>query len=138
MPSLKFWGTLNPMHPDINLVQTLYYTFMYPPIIPWKEHEIASITQRVHVGIWYILRAQRGSHIPTFRPKYILYTYIDPLGQPRLSSQKETVPPAPAPEARQFAAGHLWAFPGFFGTLGTLSEGRSTQRIGLWVQKLRF
>ena len=36
--------------------------------------------QRVHVGIWYILRAQRGSHIPTLRPKYILYTYIDPLG----------------------------------------------------------
>ena len=38
-------------------------------------------TQRVHVGIWYILRAQRGSHIPTLRPKYIPYTYMDPLGQ---------------------------------------------------------
>ena len=37
-------------------------------------------TQRVHVGIWYILRAQRGSHIPTLRPKYIPYTYMDPLG----------------------------------------------------------
>ena len=35
---------------------------------------------RVHVGIWYILRAQRGSHIPTLRPKYIPYTYMDPLG----------------------------------------------------------
>ena len=33
-----------------------------------------------HVGIWYILRAQRGSHIPTLSPKYIPYTYIDPLG----------------------------------------------------------
>ena len=40
-----------------------------------------SLTQRVHVGIWYILRAQRGSHIPTLRPKYIPYTYIDPLGK---------------------------------------------------------
>ena len=38
------------------------------------------LSQRVHVGIWYILRAQRGSHIPTLRPKYIPYTYIDPLG----------------------------------------------------------
>ena len=38
------------------------------------------LPQRVHVGIWYILRAQRGSHIPTLRPKYIPYTYIDPLG----------------------------------------------------------
>ena len=38
-------------------------------------------TQRVHVGIWYILRAQGGSHIPTLRPKYIPYTYIDPLGR---------------------------------------------------------
>ena len=37
-------------------------------------------TQRVHVGIWYILRAQRGSHIPTLRPKYIPYYYMDPLG----------------------------------------------------------
>ena len=36
-------------------------------------------TQRVYVGIWYILRAQRGSHIPTLRPKYIPYT-MDPLG----------------------------------------------------------
>ena len=39
------------------------------------------MTQRVHVGIWYILRAQSGSHIPTLRPKYIPYTYIDPLGE---------------------------------------------------------
>ena len=38
------------------------------------------LTQRVHVGIWYILRAQRGSHIPTLRPKYIPYSYMDPLG----------------------------------------------------------
>ena len=38
------------------------------------------ISQRVHVGIWYILRAQRGSHIPTLRPKYIPYSYMDPLG----------------------------------------------------------
>ena len=38
------------------------------------------VTQRVHVGIWYILRAQRGSPIPTIRPKYIPYTYMDPLG----------------------------------------------------------
>ena len=37
-------------------------------------------TQRVHVGIWYILRAQRGSHIPTLRPKYIPDYYMDPLG----------------------------------------------------------
>ena len=36
--------------------------------------------QRVPVGIWYILRAQRGSHIPTLKPKYIPYNYMDPLG----------------------------------------------------------
>ena len=36
------------------------------------------------MGIWYILRAQRGSHIPTLKPKYILYTYVDPLG-PQMS-----------------------------------------------------
>ena len=41
----------------------------------------ASMTQRVHVGIWYILRAQRGSHIPTLKPKYIPYNYMDPLGE---------------------------------------------------------
>ena len=38
------------------------------------------LTQRVHVGIWYILRAHRGSHIPTLRAKYIPYSYMDPLG----------------------------------------------------------
>ena len=39
------------------------------------------VTQRVHVAIWYILRAQRGSHIPTLRAKYIPYSYMDPLGK---------------------------------------------------------
>ena len=39
-----------------------------------------TLSQRVHVGVWYILRAQRGSHIPTLRPKYIPYSYMDPLG----------------------------------------------------------
>ena len=39
-----------------------------------------SFGQRVHVGIWYIVRAQRGSHIPTLRLKYTPYSYIDPLG----------------------------------------------------------
>ena len=38
-------------------------------------------TQRVHVGRWYILRAQRGSHILTLKPKYIPYNYMDPLGK---------------------------------------------------------
>ena len=44
-----------------------------PPSPPSKP-------QRVHVAIWYILRAQRGSHIPTLRAKYIPYSYMDPLG----------------------------------------------------------
>ena len=38
------------------------------------------LPQRVHVGIWYILRAQKGSHTPTLRPKYTPYSYMDPLG----------------------------------------------------------
>ena len=45
------------------------------------EMVVSMYTQRVHVGIWYVLRAQRGSHIPTLRPKYIPYSYMDPLGQ---------------------------------------------------------
>ena len=36
--------------------------------------------QRVHVGMWYILRARKGSHKPTLRPKYISYCYMHPLG----------------------------------------------------------
>ena len=38
------------------------------------------VSQRVHVGIWYILKAQRGSQITTLRPKYLPYSYMDPLG----------------------------------------------------------
>ena len=38
------------------------------------------MAQRVHVSIWYILRAQRGSHIPTLRPKYIPYTWTLRVG----------------------------------------------------------
>ena len=54
--------------------------------IPLRELQrlgcyLASMSQRVHVGIWYILRAQRGSHIPTLRPKYTPYSYMDPLGK---------------------------------------------------------
>ena len=44
-------------------------------------HCTSAQTQRVHVAIWYILRAQRGSHIPTLRPKYVPYNYMDPLGK---------------------------------------------------------
>ena len=37
--------------------------------------------QRVHEGLWYIhiLRAQRGSNIPTLRSKYMPRSYMDPL-----------------------------------------------------------
>ena len=48
------------------------------------------LSQRVHVGIWYILRAQRGSHIPTLRAKYIPYSYMDPLG---IGTNKSGAPP---------------------------------------------
>ena len=44
------------------------------------------VPQRVHVGKWYILRAQWGSHIPTLRPKYIPYSFMDPLGTLGLST----------------------------------------------------
>ena len=47
----------------------------------YKDYRIlGSISQRVHVGIWYILKAQRGSHMPTLRPKYLANSYMDPLG----------------------------------------------------------
>ena len=41
------------------------------------------VAQRLHVGIWYILRAQNGSHITTLGPKYIPYNYMEPLGSRR-------------------------------------------------------
>ena len=47
----------------------------------WRAPGSCAGAQRVHVGIWHIHRAQRGSHIPTLRPKYVPYTYIDPLGR---------------------------------------------------------
>ena len=47
-----------------------------------------NVSHRVDVGIWYILRAQRGSHIPTLKPKYIPYNYMDPLGLGTLKPQK--------------------------------------------------
>ena len=39
---------------------------------------VGFLSQRVHVGIWYILRAQRASEIPTIRPKYKPYSNMDP------------------------------------------------------------
>ena len=36
--------------------------------------------QTLHVAIWYILRAQRGSHRTTLGPKYISCSYMQPLG----------------------------------------------------------
>ena len=38
------------------------------------------VPKGTHVGIWYILRIQRGSHIPTLRPKYFPHSYMEPLG----------------------------------------------------------
>ena len=52
--------------------------------------------QRVHVGIWSILRAQGGSHIPTLRPKYIPYSYMDPLG-PKLKKTRAATIVAASP-----------------------------------------
>ena len=45
-----------------------------------KPRAIFGVSQRVHVGTWYTLRAQSGSHIPTLRARYIPYSYMDPLG----------------------------------------------------------
>ena len=36
--------------------------------------------QKVHVGIWYMRRARRGSHVGALEPKYVLYEYMDTLG----------------------------------------------------------
>ena len=36
--------------------------------------------QMVHVVIKSILRAFKGSHVTTLGPKYLLYSYMDPLG----------------------------------------------------------
>ena len=47
---------------------------------PAKRITKCELPQRVHVGIWYVLGAQRGSHIPTLKPKYIPYSYMGPLG----------------------------------------------------------
>ena len=57
----------------------------------WRGLVEDSIIQRVHVGIWYILRAQKCSHIPTLRSKYIPYTYMDPLGKDHLEALKSAV-----------------------------------------------
>ena len=66
----------------------LFFTSSNPPYASLKP--LTLNPQRVHVAIWYILRAQRGSHIPTLRAKYIPYSYMDPLGplnpKPKMSS----------------------------------------------------
>ena len=59
-------------------------------------------------------RAQRGSHIPALRPRYVLYSYMDPLGlcQNEISysrSDKENtsylhVAPGPRPSALKHSA----------------------------------
>ena len=41
----------------------------------WPRHTFPKVPCR-----YMVLRAQRGSHIPTLRPKYIAYSYMDPLG----------------------------------------------------------
>ena len=49
----------------------------------------------VHVGIWYILRAQRGSHIPPLRPKciyiYISYSCTDSLDSSLTAGPEQAV-----------------------------------------------
>ena len=43
-------------------------------------------TPRVHVNIWYILEAQRGSHIPTLRSN----SYMDPVGEEASKTRKRS------------------------------------------------
>ena len=44
------------------------------------------LPQRLHVAIWYILRAQNGSHMTTLGPKYIPCNYMEPLGYLRVQA----------------------------------------------------
>ena len=54
--------------------------------------------QRLHVALWYILRAQNGSLMTTLGPKYIPYNYMEPLGM-YFSSQLESKSTAHDPSA---------------------------------------
>ena len=80
--SIPHMGTQDPL-PLSKLLVCLLLAIPYAPVASTSLllYYHPCITQGVHVGIWYILRAQRGSHIPTLRPKYIPYTYMDPLHQ---------------------------------------------------------
>ena len=62
--------TKKPLHDPKNLRSLEYWCY--------------SILRPCRISLIRIsLRAQRGSHIPTLRPKYIPYTYIDLLGNSR-------------------------------------------------------
>ena len=60
--------------------------------LPHVEGRTTNLAQGLHVGIWYILRAQRGSHIPTLGPKSIPYNYMDPLGREGLEPLSKQCP----------------------------------------------
>ena len=83
---LKFTALVTKIHQQENRLKSRTTTGPFtltstPPYPTTHPNELqANHTQRIHVGIWYLLRAQRGSHIPTLRPKYIPYSYMDPLG----------------------------------------------------------
>ena len=48
-------------------------------------------SHRVQVATQYILRAQRGSHIATLGPKFILCSYMDPLEQAGVTAALESL-----------------------------------------------
>ena len=57
--------------------------------VTWLLHRVlrlqgagntTALTQRIHVPKYYILKPQSSLYIGTLGPKYILFRYMDPLG----------------------------------------------------------
>ena len=59
---------------------TLNITFATVESISWIVRSLSLISQRVHVGIWYIPKAPGVAQKPTLWPKYIPCNYMDFLG----------------------------------------------------------
>ena len=100
---------------------------------PENTFGVAAQIHRVHVGIWYILRAQRGSHTPTVRPKYTPYSYMDPLGNnpttsPTLQAAPRSLNPARMviDQSRCSEARHL----GFYHHYGDLVQLNDKKQLG--------
>ena len=65
--------------------------------LPPECYTMLLLTQRVQIPLWYVHRPESHDIVPPLRPKYMPYTYMNPVGHKLLFQSLLVFHPKPTP-----------------------------------------